>query len=225
MGSFAMRFKDRADAGRKLAQALNSYANQEGVVYALPRGGVVLGVEVARALRMPLDLLIPRKLGHPLQPEYAIGAVVESGEMVVNQWEVSRVDPQWFKHEVEAERHEARRRRELYLGGRAPAAVKGKIAIIVDDGIATGLTMEVAIRDARYREPGRLVVAVPVAPPETVERLAREVDEFVVLDRSPYYLGAVGAYYDYFTQVSDDEVVALLRSMAAEPMVTHHGRA
>ena len=220
-----MRFKDRADAGRKLAQALNSYANQDGVVYALPRGGVVLGVEVARALRMPLDLLIPRKLGHPLQPEYAIGAVVESGEMVVNQWEVSRVDPQWFKHEVEAERHEARRRRELYLGGRAPAAVKGKIAIIVDDGIATGLTMEVAIRDARYREPGRLVVAVPVAPPETVERLAREVDEFVVLDRSPYYLGAVGAYYDYFTQVSDDEVVALLRSMAAEPMVTHHGRA
>ena len=220
-----MRFKDRTDAGRKLAQALDSYANQDGVVYALPRGGVVLGVEVARALRMPLDLLIPRKLGHPLQPEYAIGAVVESGEMVVNQWEVSRVDPQWFKREVEAERREARRRRELYLGGRAPAAVKGKIAIIVDDGIATGLTMEVAIRDARHRAPGRLVVAVPVAPPETVERLAREVDEFVVLDRSPYYLGAVGAYYDYFTQVSDDEVVALLRSMAAEPTVKQHGRA
>jgi len=220
-----MRFKDRADAGRKLAEALDSYANREGVVYALPRGGVVLGVEVARALRMPLDLLIPRKLGHPLQPEYAIGAVVESGEMVVNQREVSRVDPQWFEHEVQAERHEARRRRELYLGGRAPAAVKGKIAIIVDDGIATGLTMEVAIRDARYREPERLVVAVPVAPPETVERLAREVDEFVVLDRSPYYLGAVGAYYDYFTQVSDDEVVALLRSMTAEPTVTQHGRA
>lgn len=220
-----MRFKDRTDAGRKLAQALDSYANQDGVVYALPRGGVVLGVEVARALRMPLDLLIPRKLGHPLQPEYAIGAVVESGEMVVNQWEVSRVDPQWFKHEVEAERHEARRRRELYLGGRAPAAVQGKVAIIVDDGIATGLTMEVAIRDARHRAPGRLVVAVPVAPPETVERLAREVDEFVVLDRSPYYLGAVGAYYDYFAQVSDDEVVALLRSMTAEPTVKQHGRA
>ncbi|MGE5240063.1 MAG: phosphoribosyltransferase [Bacteroidota bacterium] len=220
-----MRFKDRTDAGRKLAQALDSYANQDGVVYALPRGGVVLGVEVARALRMPLDLLIPRKLGHPLQPEYAIGAVVESGEMVVNQWEVSRVDPQWFKHEVEAERHEARRRRELYLGGRAPAAVQGKIAIIIDDGIATGLTMEVAIRDARHRAPGRLVVAVPVAPPETVERLAREVDEFVVLDRSPYYLGAVGAYYDYFAQVSDDEVVALLRSMTAEPTVKQHGRA
>jgi putative phosphoribosyl transferase len=219
-----MRFKDRADAGRKLAQALDAYANRDGVVYALPRGGVVLGVEVARALRMPLDLLIPRKLGHPLQPEYAIGAVVESGEMVVNQWEVSRVDPQWFRQEVEAERREARRRRELYLGGRAPAAVKGKVAIIVDDGIATGLTMEVAIRDARRREPGRLVVAVPVAPPETVERLAREVDEFVVLDRSPYYLGAVGAYYDYFTQVSDDEVVALLRSMAAKPAVKQHGR-
>jgi len=220
-----MRFKDRTEAGRILAQALKPHANQDGVVYALPRGGVVLGAEVARALRMPLDLLIPRKLGHPLQPEYAIGAVVENGEMVVNQWEVSRVDPEWFKREVEAEREEARRRRELYLGARAPVAAKGKVAIIVDDGIATGLTMEVAIRDARRREPGRLVVAVPVAPPETVERLAREVDEFVVLDRSPYYLGAVGAYYDRFAQVSDDEVVALLRSMAAEPTVKQHGRA
>jgi predicted phosphoribosyltransferase len=219
-----MRFRDRADAGKKLAQALKKYEGQNGVVYALPRGGVVLGVEVARALGMPLDLLIPRKIGHPLQPEYAIGAVVESGEMVSNQREVARVDPEWFRQEVEAERQEARRRRELYLGGREPAPVEGKTAIIVDDGIATGLTMEVSIREAQRRKPGHLVVAVPVAPPDTVERMSREVDEFVVLDRSPYYLGAVGAYYDSFYQVTDEEVVALLRLAAPEERVKEHDR-
>jgi putative phosphoribosyl transferase len=219
-----MRFRDRADAGKKLAQALKKYQGQNGVVYALPRGGVVLGAEVARALNMPLDLLIPRKIGHPLQPEYAIGAVVESGEMVSNQREVARVDPQWFRQEVEAERQEARRRRELYLGGRQPVPVEGRTAIIVDDGIATGLTMEVSIREARRLRPAHLVVAVPVAPSDTVERMSREVDEFVVLDRSPYYLGAVGAYYDSFYQVSDEEVVALLRSVAADERVKEHDR-
>src|SRR3970040_1184740 len=166
-----MRFRDRADAGEQLAQALKKYQRQDGVVYALPRGGVVLGAIVARALRMPLDLLIPRKIGHPLQPEYAICAVVESGEMECNQREVARVDPQWFRQEGGSERNEARRRRELYLGGREPAPVEGKTAIIVDDGIATGLTMEVSIRDARQRRPAQLVVAVPVAPPATVGRL------------------------------------------------------
>ena len=218
-----MRFKDRTDAGKKLAQALKKYQNQDGVVYALPRGGVVLGAIVARDLHMSLDLLIPRKIGHPLQPEYAICAVVENGEIVCNQQEVARVDPQWFRQEVEAERQEARRRRELYLGGRDPAPVAGKTAIIVDDGIATGLTMEVSIRDARRRQPAHLVVAVPVAPPDTVERLAREVDEFVVLDPSPYYLGAVGAYYDHFLQVTDEEVIALLRSVAPAGQARKHG--
>ena len=220
-----MHFRDRAEAGRLLAQALKKYQKQDGVVYALPRGGVVLGVEVARALAMPLDLLIPRKIGHPLQPEYAICAVVESGEMVCNQQEVARVDPQWFRREVEAERQEARRRRELYLGGREPSPVEGKTAIIVDDGIATGLTMEVSIRDALRRRPAHLVVAVPVAPPETVERLAREVDEFIVLDPSPYYLGAVGAYYDHFPQVTDEEVIALMRSVAPAAPAKKHGKA
>lgn len=220
-----MHFRDRAEAGRLLAQALKKYQKQDGVVYALPRGGVVLGVEVARALGVPLDLLIPRKIGHPLQPEYAICAVVENGEMVCNQQEVARVDPQWFRREVEAERQEARRRRELYLGGREPSPVEGRTAIIVDDGIATGLTMEVSIRDALRRRPAQLVVAVPVAPPDTVQRLAREVNEFTVLDPSPYYLGAVGAYYDRFPQVTDEEVIALLRSAAPAAQAGKHGRA
>ncbi|HEU5339589.1 MAG TPA: phosphoribosyltransferase family protein [Sulfuricaulis sp.] len=218
-----MRFRDRVDAGKQLAPALKKYQKHEGVVYALPRGGVVLGVEVARALGMSLDLLIPRKIGHPLQPEYAICAVVENGELVCNQQEVARVDPEWFRQEVEAERGEARRRRELYLGGRKPTPVEGKTAIIVDDGIATGLTMEVSIRDARRRRPKHLVVAVPVAPADTVERLSREVDEFMVLDASPFYLGAVGAYYDRFLQVTDEEVIALLRSVVAKEQARKHG--
>lgn len=219
-----MRFEDRTDAGKKLALALKKYQNQDGVVYALPRGGVMLGVEVARALNMPLDLLIPRKIGHPLQPEYAICAVVESGEMVCNEREVARVDPQWFRQEVEAERQEARRRRELYRGGQEPVPAVGKTAIIVDDGIATGLTMEAAILDAKRHNPAQLVVAVPVAPPDTVERLSRQVDKFVVLDSSPYYLGAVGAYYDRFAQVTDDEVVALMRASVPNARTKEHDR-
>ena len=206
-----MRFRDRVDAGRRLAEALKKYRDQDGIVYALPRGGVVLGAEIARALRLPLDLIIPRKIGHPMSPEYAICAVVEEGEMVCNEWEVARVDPQWFKRVVAAEREEARRRRALYLKGRPRLPVEGKTAIIVDDGIATGLTMEAAIRDIKSKNPARVVVAVPVAPRDTAERLGREVDEIVALDIPEYYLGAVGAYYDDFPQVSDEEVVALMR--------------
>ncbi len=207
-----MRFRDRTDAGKKLAKALEKYKDQPGIVYALPRGGVVLGAEIARHLELPLDLIIPRKIGHPLSPEYAICAVVESGELVCNEWEVSHVDQTWFKQTVEHERREAQRRRELYLAGRQPYSAEGKTAILVDDGIATGLTMEVAIRDARARRPARVVVAIPVSPKDTAERLSKQVDAVVALDIPDYYLGAVGAYYDYFEQVSDEEVVELMKS-------------
>lgn len=209
-----MRFRDRTDAGKRLATALASYAGQAGVVLALPRGGVVLGVEVAESLGMPLDLVIPRKIGHPQQPEYAIAAVAENGELATNDAEVRRVDPQWFRETVAREQAEARRRRTLYVGGRAPLALAGKLAILVDDGIATGLTMFAAIRDVKQRGPARTVVAVPVAPADTVARLRREVDAVVTLDEGEYFLGAVGAYYDDFPQVSDDEVVALMRRWA-----------
>lgn len=206
-----MHFRDRSDAGIQLAHVLRKFRGENGIVYALPRGGVVLGAEVARALKMPLDLLIPRKIGHSYQPEYAIAAVVESGELVTNEDEVARVDPIWFREAVATQRGEARRRRELYLGGREPSSATGKTAIIVDDGIATGLTMEVAIRDAKRHNPARLVVAVPAAPRDTVARLMPELNEFIVLDQSPHYLGAVGAYYDDFPQVSDEEVIELMR--------------
>ncbi len=170
----------------------------------------MLGAQIARALGMPLDLVIPRKIGHPLSPEYGIAAVTESGELVTNPWEVSQVDSAWFKRAVARERAEAERRRARYLGGRAPLPLEGKIAILVDDGVATGLTLEAAIRDVRRRRPARLVAAVPVAPADTAERLRAQVDDFVALDVPELYLGAVGAYYDHFPQVSDEEVIALL---------------
>jgi predicted phosphoribosyltransferase len=208
-----MRFRDRREAGQKLAQALAGYRGREGIVYPLPRGGVTLGVEIARALAMPIDLVIPRKIGHPYNPEYAICAVTEDGAPVCNEREVSQVDPRWFHKRIEEERREARRRRELYLAGRRPLPAAGKIAIVVDDGIATGLTMRAALQDVRSRQPARLIVAIPVAPKDTAERLAREVDEVVALDVSEFYLGAVGAYYDDFPQLTDDEVILLLREI------------
>lgn len=205
------RFKNRIEAGRKLAHALKKYRNRDGIVYALPRGGLPLGVEIAQALHMPLDLIIPRKIGHPLSPEYAIGAVGEDGDMVCNEREVAQIDQQWFREEVKNERQESRRRRERYLGGRAPLPAAGKTAILVDDGIATGLTMRAAIRDAKHRRPGHIVVAIPVTPKETAAILRQEADDLVALDIPEFYLGAVGAYYNEFPQITDEEVVELLQ--------------
>ena len=210
-----MRFKDRSEAGKKLALALEKYRDQPAIVYGLPRGGVVLAIEIAQALRLPLDLIIPRKIGHPYNPEYAIGAVSEDGEPVYNEWEIARLDPHWLEDQVSSERQEARRRREQYLQGREPLPVAGKTAILVDDGIATGLTMLAAIRDIRKRRPGRVVVTIPVAPQDTVERLLQEADEVVGLEITSRYLGAVGAYYDYFPQISDAEVIDLMQAAAA----------
>ena len=206
-----MRFKDRTEAGQRLAFALARYRYQPGVVYPLPRGGVVLGVEIARYLQMPLDLIIPRKIGHPRNPEYAIGAVTETGEMICNEREIARVDPHWLEQRVALERQEARRRREQYLGTNEPVAVTGKLAILVDDGIATGLTMRAAIAEVKRRRPASVVVAIPVSPKDTAELLAREVDAVVGLDITDFYWGAVGAYYEQFAQVTDEEVMDLLQ--------------
>lgn len=211
-----MRFHDRADAGQQLARALSArYRHRAGVVYALPRGGVVLGAEVARALGMPLDLIIARKVGHPYNPEYAIAAVTEGGAPVVNEYEVARIDRDWFARAVEAQRREAQRRHQAYSGGRPLLSATGKLAIIVDDGIATGLTMQAAILAARALQPAELVVAIPVAPRDTAAALQREVDAVVVLDVPEHYLGAVGAYYEHFPQTTDDEVIELLQAAHA----------
>jgi putative phosphoribosyl transferase len=208
-----LRYQDRQDAGRRLADALLRYAQEDAVVLALPRGGVVLGAEVAQALGAPLDLVIPRKVGHPDFPEYGIAAVTETGEVVVNEAEVARVDPAWFARAVADERAEAARRRRRYLGDRPSVALEGMTAVVVDDGVATGLTMLAALREMRGRGATRVVAAVPVAPADTVVRLRREADEVVALQAPAAFAGAVGAYYERFDQVSDAEVVAALRAV------------
>ena len=209
-----MRYDDRREAGRRLADALLRYAGEAAVVLALPRGGVVLGAEVAQALGAPLDLVIPRKVGHPDFPEYGIAAVTETGDVVANEAEVARVDPAWFARAVADEREEAARRRRRYLGDRPGVALEGKTAIVVDDGVATGLTMLAALREVRGRGAARVVAAVPVAPADTVARLRREADEVIALQAPAEFAGAVGAYYRRFDQVSDAEVVAALREAA-----------
>ncbi|MDX1649181.1 MAG: phosphoribosyltransferase [Myxococcota bacterium] len=206
-------FTDRRDAGRRLAARLEHLRDRDPVVLALPRGGVPVAYEVARALAAPLDLVMVRKIGAPRQPELAVAAVVDGDqpEIVENGDIMGQLglDRAWVESAARAELHEIDRRRAHYLKGRSPLPVRGRAAILVDDGIATGASFEAALRATRRREPGHLVMAVPVAPPETVERLRAQVDEAVCLD-TPAGFGAVGAFYRDFSQTSDEEVVDLL---------------
>jgi predicted phosphoribosyltransferase len=208
-----MRFKDRKQAGEKLAKTLKEFKGRDAVVYALPRGGIILGQEVAKEIQAPLDLLIPRKIGHPSMSEYAIAAVTEAGEVVKNEAEVALVDQTWFDDAVETQRKEAKRRRAMYLEGRAAVRVTNKIGIIVDDGIATGLTMKAAIADLKRLDPSMIVIAVPVASKDTTEELKKIVDRVVVLHVPMMFLGAIGSYYDSFEQVTDDEAVTLMKNI------------
>ena len=206
-----MRFSDRKEAGRKLAAKLKGYKGSDTVVYALPRGGVVLGYEISQALCVPLDLIITRKIGHPYNPEYAIGAITEEGEALYEERERVEADQDWLKKAAEKERREALRRRRVYLNGRKRTSAQGKRAIVVDDGVATGLTLRAALLSLRKDKPKELIVAIPVAPHDVIQVLRNEADTIVVLEDAQEYLGAVGAYYDEFPQVSDEEVVHFLR--------------
>ena len=206
-----MRFADRKEAGTRLAAALKDYRGSGCVVYAIPRGGVVLGYEVAVRLECPLDLVITRKVGHPNNPEYAICVVAEDGHEICNEQETASVDPKWLAAEKEKERDEAKRRRLVYLKDRTRPSVAGKTAIVIDDGVATGMTFIAALREVRELKPSRLVAAVPVMPAEFMEELRKECDEIVCLDTDSAYLGSVGAYYDDFPQLSDEEVIKELK--------------
>lgn len=209
-----MRFKDRKEAGQKLAESLQAYVSEPAVIYALPRGGVVLGAEIARILAMPLDLLIPRKVGHPSHPEFAICAVTEGGHKFCDDASIQGVDSAWLDTEIQAQQEEAKRRRETYLAGRSPVPVEGKTAIIVDDGIATGLTARAAIAEVKERKPAKIIIAIPVMPPETATMLESEVDKVLALWVPADYMGSVGAYYENFDQVKDEEVLDLLEKLS-----------
>jgi len=206
-------FEDRRDAGIQLARALLRFQDHDPVVLALPRGGVPVAFEVARALDAPLDLVLVRKIGTPMQPELAAGAVVDGGamELVRNDdvIEAARIPESWLREQAIRELAEIERRRRLYVGGRARVPIEGKTAIVVDDGIATGATTRAALRAVRRRHPKRLVLAVPVAPEETLAALRSEVDEVVCL-ATPDPFGAIGYFYRDFRQLEDDEVRDLL---------------
>ncbi|MBI2612734.1 phosphoribosyl transferase [Candidatus Kaiserbacteria bacterium] len=205
-------FRDRVDAGRKLAQKLTQYRGGSAVVLALPRGGVCLGFEVANALSAALDIIAVRKIGHPYHPEYAIGAVDENGARILNESETAAVDKKWLAEETEREMQEAKRRSTLYRSGKPAQILAEKIAIIVDDGIATGLTMRLAVRSVRAQKPKKVIVAVPVAPVDSLAALKDEgADEVVVLEPPEEFMGAVGSHYIRFDQTTDEEVIELLR--------------
>jgi putative phosphoribosyl transferase len=213
-----MLFRNRTDAGRQLAKALLKYKSRRPVILALPRGGVSVAAEVAAALDAPLDLLLVRKIGLPSQPELAMGAITDGEEPTIirnsDVIELSGISADEFDAICEEERTEIERRRKRYLGDRARSKVRSQVVIIIDDGIATGATTLAAIRAVRRREPKELVLAVPVAPLDTINKLQPEVDAIVCLD-TPEDLGAIGYFYRDFHQVSDDDVIATLRRFPA----------
>ena len=211
-------YRDRTEAGRVLAERLRAYADRPDViVLALPRGGVPVGYEVARALHAPLDVFIVRKLGVPGHEELAMGAVATGGVRVLNEQVVRalRIPDSVIDAVASWELEELRRRERLYRGDRPPPDVRGKTVILVDDGLATGSTMLAAVRALRQQQPARIVVAVPIAAPDTCELLRADVDDVVcAVTPEPFY--AVGLWYEDFSQTTDEEVRELL-AQVSEP--------
>lgn len=209
-----MTYINRQDAGQRLAQALRRFRNRDTVVLALPRGGVVLGAEVAKVLSAPLGLVLVRKIGHPSYPEYAIGAIAEDEEPLYTKDELLRVDGVWLNSAVVTAKRLISHRRELYYGDDfTPPELADKTVILVDDGIATGLTMKAAVRAMRNKHVKRVIVAVPIAPKDSTDELEIIADEVIALENPDDFLGAVGSYYKDFEQVDDEEVGELLREV------------
>ena len=210
------RFQDREEAGRILAAKLMIYANRpETIVLALPRGGVPIGYEIASALNLPLDVMIVRKLGVPGHEELAMGAIASGGVRVLNRSVIEslRIPPDSLEVVEKREALELMRREATYRGNRQPISLKGKTIILVDDGVATGSTMRVAISALREQRVGRIILATPVAPPTVRWEMEALVEDFVALVMPEDFFG-VGQWYDDFTQVSDDAVYELLRKGA-----------
>lgn len=214
-GVNVMRFTDRRQAGAALAERLRTQYDEgalpEPVVLALPRGGVVVADEIARALHAPLDVLVVRKIGAPFQPEFAVGAIAGDdmplfAERAFDRLGLSAAD---LAPVVEREREELHRREQLYREGKPPPELTGRTAVVVDDGMATGATAFAAVRSLRHRHPARVTLAVPVCSPEAADLLRDEVDDVVCLHQ-PVSFTAVGVWYEDFDQVTDDEVLKIL---------------
>lgn len=208
-----MLFDDRREAGRLLAEHLLKFKDQRPVVLALPRGGVPVGFEVARALVAPLDVVLVRKIGAPHNEELAIGAITDGEHPTVfidpHLVRLLDVAPRYINEAESAALAEIERRRHVWLGDRPPEAIAGCTAIVVDDGVATGATMRAALQATRARKPARVVLAVPVAAPESLDQLRHEADEVLCL-HAPSDFMAVGQFYRHFPQLRDAEVTALL---------------
>lgn len=204
-------FRDRIDAGQRLARRLDAYRGADALVLGIPRGGVPVAAEVARLLDAGLDVVVARKLGAPGFPELAMGAVTANGGRFLNDSVISElgVSPEYLGRAIEEQTVEARRREERFRGGRPPPRIAGRTVIVVDDGLATGATMRASVRSVRAGGPARLVVAVPVGAPQSCAALRAEADE-VVCAYQPEEFWAVGYYYQHFEPVGDDEVNAIL---------------
>jgi putative phosphoribosyl transferase len=208
-----MLFQDRHEAGQALARELASFAGSSNlIVLGIPRGGVVVGHEIAKALGAPIDVYITRKIGAPHNPELAIGAVASDGTLIIDQQLVRRlgVEQDYVEEESRRQKDEISRRLSEYRGDRPSPQLAGKIVILVDDGVATGATTLVTIRAIKAQDPSELVLAVPVGPRDSIESLKQEVDKLVCL-HAPEIFWAVGAFYNVFDQTSDAEVKALLQ--------------
>ncbi|MCK5494981.1 MAG: phosphoribosyltransferase [Hyphomicrobiaceae bacterium] len=214
-------FRNRKQAGEFLAEEVARRAFTDPIVLGLPRGGVPVAAEVATKLKAPLDIILVRESGAPMQRELAVGAVVDGGapEIVRNEELISAIGltEDQFQQEAKRQLEIIEERRKLWIAGRARIPVKGKTAIIVDDGIATGATVKASLHALKRQGPQRIVIATPVASRESLEELRRETDDVICLE-TPEYLGAIGFFYAEFSQVSDAEVSRILDSMSAEGM-------
>jgi putative phosphoribosyl transferase len=211
-------YRDRIDAGARLAERFEAYRGQDVLVLGIPRGGVPVAAELARSLDVELDVIVARKLGAPSQPELAIGAVTANSGRYLNKAMLRAADvtPEYLAAITAEEMAKARRRKERFRGKGPPSRIEGRTVIIVDDGLATGATMRAAVRAVRQGHPGRLIVAVPVAPPATCAALSAETDEVVaLLEPEPFY--AVGFYYEDFTPPEEGEIELALRASQPHP--------
>jgi len=204
-------FVDRIDAGNRLASVLKDFSGKKGIVLAIPRGGVVVGSVIAKSLNLPLDVIIPRKIGAPYNPELAIGAVAEDGTAILDNHLIKYlgVDLEYVKEETEGQKKEIERRLKLYRQDISYPILKGLDVIVVDDGIATGSTMKAALASVKNRGAASITAAVPIGPPSTIEELNKIADRVVCL-YTPEYFQAIGQFYKDFSQTTDEEVIKLL---------------